>query len=67
MKTNQLKCLKAWCSGQSYQFPNRTIINRPEKSIELFIDTVPLAKFYLRTIKEFFKGINITTHAIRKG
>ena len=64
---DKLRTLKAWCSGVSYQIPNRTILNCSEKSIELFIGTIPLAKFYLRTTKDLSKGMNITTHAIMKG
>lgn len=67
MTTNKLKALKAWCCGIAYQFPNRIIINRLEKSIELFIDTIPLANFYFYTIKEFSMGIKISTSAIMKG
>lgn len=62
--TNKIICFKAWCSGTSYNFPDRYMANDHAKRILIFTQGVFLASFDFFRIKEYKSAIRIVKKAI---
>lgn len=70
MRSNNLECFEAWCSGTAYNFVDRYVAVDTVRSISIYTNTAYLAhttylaQFFFKTVNEYKQALRIAKRSV---